>query len=443
MERTFYIETLGCPKNRVDAEIIWAQAARAGLVAVDDPAEAEVIVVNTCAFIESAVSESLDTVVSMGRYKREGRCRMLVISGCLPARYGRELVRELPEVDLLVGPAEAGSLGGWLAEGSGRRGLVCRSGQAFLPDAATPRANSLGTGSAYLKVAEGCSRSCSFCLIPGLRGPQRSRPMEDLLDEAETLVRLGIGEIVLVAQDLARWGRDLGDGRDLADLVDALARVEGLRWIRLMYLFPTRLPERLIRVVADRERVLAYLDLPFQHADPGVLERMKRGGTPELFTSLVDRLRAAIPGVVLRSTLMTGFPGEDREAFARLEAFVEHCRFERLGVFAFSAEEGTTAAAMPGQVPAAEAARRRDALMERQRPIAAAFHQGLVGTALDVMVEGRDEQGRLFGRAWNQAPEVDGQTALRGEAALGAIVPARVTGAGTYDLEAELVPGGE
>jgi ribosomal protein S12 methylthiotransferase len=256
-------------------------------------------------------------------------------------------------------------------------------------------------------------------------------------------VRLGITEIVLVAQDLARWGADRGDGQDLADLVDALAQVDGLRWIRLMYLFPTKLPDRLIRVVADRERVLAYLDLPFQHADPGVLERMRRGGNPEMFTALVDRLRSAVPGVVLRSTLMTGFPGEDQQAFDRLVAFVDHCRFERLGVFAFSAEEGTAAAGMPDQVPAAETVRRRDALMERQATIAAAYHQGLVGSTLEVMVEGRGPDGQLFGRAWNQAPEVDGQAAIRGEAELGAVVPARVVGAATYDLEVELVPGVE
>ena len=345
MARAFYIVTLGCPKNRVDSEVIWAGAAMQGLLAVDDPAAADVIIINTCAFVQSAVVESLDTIVEMARYKDEGRCSQLIVCGCLTPRFREELLSELPEVDLFVGPAEAGEIGRFLSDKPGGERLSCARERAFLPSAATPRVNSLAAGSAYLKVAEGCSRRCTFCIIPKLRGPQRSRSLEDLVEETANLAGLGVREVILVAQDLAGWGVDLPQKPRLSDLVEALAGVAGIQWLRLMYLFPTEVPERLIRVMAEKENVLPYLDLPFQHADAEVLRRMRRGGDPDTFVALVERLREKIPRVVLRTSLMTGFPGEDRAAFDRLFALVERCRFERLGVFIFSPEEGTEAAA--------------------------------------------------------------------------------------------------
>ncbi len=439
MGKRFHLIGLGCPKNQVDSEVIWAGLALAGFAAVDDPAEAEIIVINTCAFIQSAVEESLDTIVEMGRHRREGRCEKLVVAGCLPARFREELVDELSEVDLFVGPAEVGRLGGLLGR---TERLVAEPGRAFLPDATTPRANSLSAGAAYLKVAEGCSRRCSFCIIPKLRGPQRSRPLDDLEAECENLVRLGVGEIVLVAQDLAAWGRDLPGkpGRpDLADLVDALSAVPGLWWLRLMYLFPTTVPERLLAVVAERETVLPYLDVPLQHVDAGVLGRMKRGGDPGSARRLVEQIRAAVPGAVLRTSLMTGFPGETEAAFERLVEFVEEARFERLGVFAFSPEQGTEAASMPDAVPAEVAAARRERLMAVQQPIAEAYHRSLVGSSLEVLVEEVTGDGTLVGRAWNQAPEVDGETFLDGEATVGEVVRARLTDADAYDLQGEVL----
>jgi ribosomal protein S12 methylthiotransferase len=437
---TFHLVGLGCPKNKVDAEVIWAGLAQAGLRAVDDPAEAEVIVINTCAFVQAAVEEALDTIVELAQYKQQGRCKTLVVAGCLPARYQDELVAELTEVDLFIGPGEVGDLPSRLGRiGADGGRLQVQTGQSFLPDADTPRANSLSPGAAYLKVAEGCSRRCSFCIIPSLRGPQRSRPLADLVTEAEALVRWGVSEVVLVAQDLAAWGRDLDGRPGLPSLVEALAGVPGLWWLRLMYLYPTEVTEELLRVMADQETVLPYLDVPLQHVDAGVLAGMRRQGDPDQALELVGRIRAALPGAVLRTSLMTGFPGETEAAFGRLEAFVAEARFERLGVFAFSAEEGTAAAGLDQQVPAELAAERRERLLAAQRPIAEAYHRSLIGQTAEVLVEAAQADGRLEGRCWNQAPEVDGATFLQGEAILGEVVRARLTDADAYDLEGEIL----
>ncbi|MBW1807589.1 MAG: 30S ribosomal protein S12 methylthiotransferase RimO [Deltaproteobacteria bacterium] len=438
MPKTFYILSLGCPKNRVDAEMIWAAAARSGLISVDLAEEADVIIVNTCAFIQSAVEESIDTIVEMGRYKSAGSCSRLVVAGCLSPRYGRGLIEQLPEVDLFVGPAEVGQLGNWLAKEVPPEKFICQSGSSFLPQAATGRVNSLAPGSAYLKVAEGCSRSCSFCVIPRLRGPLQSRSLEDLVSEASNLIDLGVHEIVLVAQDLANWGKDLSVRPALHDLVEALACVKGLKWLRLMYLFPAAIPERLIELIASKKNVLAYLDLPFQHIDGEVLKRMRRGGDPQIIDALIDRLRRQIEDVVIRTSLMTGFPGESEDAFLRLVDFVERSRFERLGVFAFSPEPGSLAAKLAGQVPGQVALRRQEELLAIQQPIALDYHTRLIDKQLPVIVEGVNSEGKLFGRAWNQAPEIDGQTIIKGTAEIGQIITARVVDVGPYDLEVDI-----
>lgn len=434
---TFHLVSLGCPKNRVDAELVWAAAAGQGLLAVNDPARADVIVVNTCAFVQEAVEESIDTILELAEFKKLGSCRRLVVSGCLPARYREQLVKQLPEVDLFCGPGEVGRLGGWLGEHSGPR-LRLEPGTSYLPGADAGRVNSLSPGAAYLKVAEGCSRRCSFCIIPSLRGPLHSRPIGELVRETAGLVELGVREVVLVAQDLAAWGRDLPDRPPLAQLVEELARVAGVHWLRLMYLFPGRVPERLLEVVAGNDNVLPYFDLPFQHASARVLARMRRGGDPDLYRRLCERLRRELPQAVLRTSLMTGFPGEDERDFAELERFVRELRFERLGVFAFSAEAGTAAADFPGRVPRREAERRRRRLLQVQRQIAADYHRSLLGQTLEVLVEENDA-GNCRGRAWNQAPEVDGNTIIHGRARPGGIIAARVVGAGEYQLEVEPV----
>lgn len=439
MAKRFHLVGLGCPKNQVDSEVIWAGLASAGLVATDDPAEAEIIVVNTCAFIQSAVEESLDQIVDLARYRKSGQLTKLVVTGCLPARYREKLADELSEVDLFVGPGEVDKLGAMLTGTAPSDRLVAEPGTAFLPNAKTPRVNSLSPGAAYVKVAEGCSRSCTFCIIPKLRGAQRSRPLDDLVAEVEALVHLGINEVVLVAQDLAAWGRDLPGKPGLTELVDALGSVGGLWWLRLMYLFPTQLPEGLLEVIAEREPVLPYLDIPLQHIDDRVLTRMRRGHTAAEARALISAIRKRLPNAVLRTSLMTGFPGEDQEAFDRLRDFVTETRFERLGVFAYSPEEGTVAAEMD-DAPATELAHaRREELLSIQQPIAEAYHRSLVNTTCEVLIEGICEDGLFEGRAWNQAPEVDGACFVEGHAALGEMVRVRLTDADVYDLQGEII----
>ncbi|NMB76515.1 MAG: 30S ribosomal protein S12 methylthiotransferase RimO [Myxococcales bacterium] len=438
---TFHIVSLGCPKNRVDAEILWAGAAGGGRVAVDDPAEADLIILATCAFVGDAVQESLEAIRRFSELRRSGRCRRLIVCGCLPARLGaKELARLAPEIDAIAGPAEVGRLARALARPDSPVFSCAAPRRSFLPSHRTPRANSLSPGAAYLKVAEGCSRRCSFCIIPSLRGPQRSRPLSDLCREAETLTRLGIKEIVLVAQDLSSWGSDLRGRPRLAHLVEALAGTPGLYWLRLMYLYPSGLERGLLRVLARGEPVLPYLDLPLQHADGGVLRAMRRGGDFAALVRLVERLRAEVPGLVLRTTLMTGFPGEDARAFRTLERFVRRCRFERLGVFCFSPEPGTPAARLPGRPAASVARARRERLMRLQHDLALEYHRGLLGKTVEVLIEGTDGE-RLLGRSASQAPEVDGATFVRGRGEPGDMVRAVVRRVDAYDLEAETPDG--
>ncbi len=440
MKKRFHLIGLGCPKNQVDSELVWAQLSSQGWTAVDDAAEAELIVVNTCAFLTEAVEESLDTIVQAASFKTRGRCKKLVVAGCLPGRYSQQLLDDLQEVDLFVTPEKVGEISTLVESDLGKEGKLQGSpGRSFLMDADTPRANSLSAGAAYLKVAEGCSRKCSFCVIPSIRGPNRSRSIDDLVREAENLVRWGANELILVAQDLASWGTDLPGKPALHELVDELAVVPGLWWLRLMYLFPTKIPEQLLEVIARHETVLPYLDIPLQHVDPEVLKRMKRGGDPQTLLNFIGKIRKQVPGAVLRTSLMTGFPGETEQAFERLMGFVKEARFERLGVFAFSAEEGTEAASLDHQVPREVVLKRQRQLMDEQVAIAEEYHHGLVGRSMEVLVEGIGGEGEMIGRAWNQAPEVDGQTFMTGEAIIGEVVRVRITDADPYDLQGEII----
>ncbi len=447
MSTTFYMVTLGCPKNRVDSEVGWASLAEEGFQCVATPDEADVIVINTCAFVQDAVSESLDTIIELGRQRLDGRCELLVVTGCLAARYGRDLIKELGEVDLFLGSEELSKLGPRLKamlDGSLQGETYAGSMQkGLLPHAATPRVNSLSLGAAYLKVAEGCNRKCSFCLIPKLRGPQRSMTLDDLVQQAENLVGVGVKELVLVAQDLADWGADLDGKPEIADLVEALCGTAGVEWVRLMYYFPSQLSDRLMELFEQHKNLLPYLDLPYQHADTLILRRMRRAADAKIGYELVRRIRERIPGVVLRSTLMTGFPGETDEAFERLLDWVQACRFERLGVFTFSPEEGTEAAVLSDQVPSELAKQRRDRLMSLQAEIAGAYHATLVGTRQDVLIESKVSEDCFSARAWNQAPEVDGHTTVYGACKPGSICSVRIVDAHAYDLTAEMVEDNE
>jgi ribosomal protein S12 methylthiotransferase len=442
---TVYFVSLGCPKNRVDTEVMLGATLDRGHEIVDDPAKAAIIVVNTCGFIGEAKEESVDTILEMARYKTEGVCQKLVVTGCLSQRYPKEIADEIPEIDQIFGSGEVAKVAGalHLALVDDEHKIDVAPEPNYLYDAATSRRLAGPAYSAYVKIAEGCDRPCAFCIIPKLRGPQRSRTIEDVVAEVRDLVDRGTREVNLVAQDLTKYGDDLpGDPPNLARLLRRVARVPGLRWVRLHYAYPTAVTGELIDVIASEPTVVKYLDVPLQHIDDGVLKSMRRGHSTRVAYELVERLRRAIPDIVLRTTFLVGHPGETDEAFQRLCEFVTEARFDRVGTFTFSREEGTVSALLPGRVPAKVAKQRRTALMRLQRPIAKAKQQALVGQELEVLVEGVSDESEylLQGRWAGQAPEIDGTVYLAdGEAKAGDFVRARVTTFSDYDLAASIV----
>ncbi len=443
-----YMHTLGCPKNRVDSEVMLGTLADAGYRLVQEPRQADVIVVNTCGFIESAKQESIGAIVELAEMKAEGRCRKLVVAGCLTQRYHDELAAELPEVDHFVGTGAYQDIARIVADAQASRVIV--PDPDFVHAATTPRVNSLPSHTAYLKIAEGCDNACAFCIIPRLRGPQRSRTTEDLVAEAEALAASGTVELSLVAQDLTAWGQDLPGRPRLHQLLPALCRVEGIRWIRLHYAYPRDFPDALVDVIAGEPRIVKYLDMPLQHSSDRLLRAMKRGRDSRFLRALLAKLRARVPGIALRTSLIVGLPGETEEDFEDLLSFVREQQFERLGVFEYSREEGTPAAGMDGQVPEDVKRARFDAVMEVQQVIAAAHQRSWIGRRVEVLVEGASDESEhlLAGRTAQQAPEIDGVTylneiAIAGQegAAVypGEIVTAEVTDASAYDLVARVV----
>ncbi|HSN91616.1 MAG TPA: 30S ribosomal protein S12 methylthiotransferase RimO [Anaeromyxobacteraceae bacterium] len=440
MATRVYMHTLGCPKNRVDSEIMLGALSGAGYRLVAEPEKAEVIVVNTCGFLESAVEESIDAIVDLAEMKRTGRCRKLVVAGCLVQRHAGELARELPEVDHFLGTGAYPEVARVVSEAQARRLVV--PDPDFVHSASTPRVSSLPSHTAYLKIAEGCDNACAFCIIPKLRGPQRSRPVADVVAEAEALAAQGAVELSLVAQDLTAYGQDLPGRVRLHHLLPELAKVDGLRWIRLHYAYPRDVPEALVDAIASEPKIVKYLDMPLQHSSDRLLRAMRRGRDSGFLRDLLARLRRRIPGIALRTSLIVGLPGETEEDFEDLLAFVREQRFERLGVFEYSAEEGTPAAEMPEQVPAEVRRERYRAVMEAQQEIARAHQRALVGRRLEVLVEGRAEETEhlLAGRHAQQAPEIDGLTYLNdGVAYPGEIVTVEVTDASDYDLVGRVV----
>jgi len=435
-----YLHTLGCPKNRVDSEVMLGTLTVAGFRLVADPARAEIIVVNTCGFIESAKEESIDAVVELAQHKLHGRCRKLVVAGCLTQRYHEELARELPEVDHFVGTGAYADIARIVGDAQARRVVV--PDPDFVHGAATPRVNSLAGHTAYVKIAEGCDNACAFCIIPALRGPQRSRPVEDVVAEAEALAAQGVVELSLVAQDLTAYGQDLPGRVRLAHLLPALCRVEGIRWIRLHYAYPRDFPDALIDVIAREPKIAKYLDMPLQHASDRLLRSMRRGKPSRFLRELLARIRAGVPGIALRTALIVGLPGETPDDFEELLDFVREQRFERLGVFEYSREEGTPAAGMAGQVPARTKRARWERVMALQREIAREHQRAAIGRRVEVLVEGRSEETEhlLAGRNSQQAPEIDGLTYVNeGTAFPGEIVTVEVTDAHDYDLVGRVV----
>lgn len=439
-ERTIHFISLGCPKNRVDTEVMLGVSDTRAYRVVERPEDAEVIVVNTCGFIGPAKEESIDTILEMGHHKEAGTCKRLVVAGCLSQRYPEELSREMPEVDHFLGTSDMLSLGRVLDGEAAPRMLVGNPAE-YTIRATDPRRLSQASHSAYVKIAEGCNRTCSFCTIPSFRGAQRSRPIADVVEEVRRLVDLGTVEINLISQDTIAYGRDKKDGTDLAKLTEAVADVPGVRWVRLFYLYPETMKDGLLALLADHPRVLPYVDMPLQHASDAMLRRMKRGHGGDRMRRVVERLRERVPSLVFRSAFIVGHPGETDRDFDELLEFVRWAELDHVGVFRYSPEEGTPSGAMDEQVPAKTAAARHRKLMAAQRPISRRKLKAMIGREVEVLIEGPSTESEflLEGRWWGQAPEIDGKVVLaNGTARPGELRKALVTAAADYDLVADL-----
>lgn len=403
-----HLVSLGCAKNRVDSEVMAGLLQGEGFTLVSDPDDADIAVVNTCTFIQPANEESIEAILELGRRKEDGKLQKLVVTGCMSQRYAAELPDELPEVDAFLGTGAYHRIADVLMGREPSRVLV--DVPKWLPTAQTPRINTSTAGSAWLKISEGCDHGCAFCIIPSIRGRHRSRELVSLVDEARLLARSGVREINLVGQDTTSYGRDLNGSPDISHLAEALAEIEELSWVRIHYLYPRGVPDRLLEVMASNPKVLPYIDMPLQHASDRMLRAMGRGTTRERQTELLNRIRRMLPDVTLRSTFIVGYPGETEEDFDELKDFIRDQGFHRVGAFPYWQEEGTRAAKLPHQVPEDLRQDRLEELMELQAGIAKAHIERLVGTEVTVLVQGVSDETDLLlqGRTAQQAPEVDG-----------------------------------
>ncbi len=439
-----HLSSLGCPKNQVDAEVMLGSLVREGYEVTLDPAEADVLLVNTCSFIQPAKEESIETILEMARYKAASEGRKLVVTGCLAERYGRDLQGEMPEVDAFVGTGDFLRLPEILRDAGLRRSagpLAYVGAQHVLPDHQVPRILTGQHFSAYLKVSEGCNHRCAFCIIPKIRGRHESRPVDDLVREAAGLAAQGVRELNLIAQDLTAYGRDLESRSSLAELLGELARVEGIDWIRLLYCYPNFVTGELLEAIAREPKVCPYVDMPLQHGSDRMLRAMRRERSADSLRALVARIRGRVPAVAIRTSFIVGFPGETEHDFDDLCRFVRDLEFERVGVFRYSKEENTEAGGLSDQVPEEVKEERWHRLMRLQREISRRGNERAVGTVVPVLACGTDDDGRPYGRTRQQAPEIDGVVYLDGEFEPGEIVESRITAAGDYDLEGAGTPG--
>jgi ribosomal protein S12 methylthiotransferase len=450
--------SLGCPKNLVDSEVMLGLAREAGHTLTENAAEADVLVVNTCAFIEPARQESINAVLEMAAHKTNGRCRRLVVTGCMTERYREELRKEIPEIDAMLGTGEVPQIVDAIAgrpTGTVPLPLFRKAGGAavgsppptYLYDDLTPRVLTTPSHVAYVKVAEGCNYACAFCIIPRLRGAYRSRPADSILREARDLAARGVRELILVSQDTTFFGHDRGERDALPRLLRQLNAVDGLAWIRLLYLYPTTITTATLTAIAECDRVCKYVDVPLQHASDAVLARMRRPGTRASYTRLVAKIRATVPGVTLRTTFIVGFPGETDDEFAQLLAFVEATRFDHVGVFTYSHEDGTSAGRMADDVPRRVKLRRQRALMTAQKRMVTAANRRRVGQRVDVLVDGPSPEHPLVwrGRLPGQAPEIDPVVYLSDASPAvcrpGTLLTAEIVAARGYDLVVRPLPG--
>ena len=445
-KQKFSIVSLGCARNLVDSEVMAGLLEQHHYDMVQEPEDADIVLVNTCGFIEAAKTESLDTIIEISRLKEEGKIKKLVVAGCLAQRYPQELAKELPEVDLFIGTGEVPKI----VEILQRQEVDAKIRQyigipQYLYDHATPRVRATPSYTAFLKVSEGCDHKCAFCIIPQLRGPHRSRSIDSVVNETALLSQGGVKEINLIAQDLTAYGRDRKDGTTLLGLLSKMIEVPEVVWIRLLYAYPNFLDEPLLKVIRESDKICNYIDIPFQHISPRLLQRMRRGKSGSAVRETVEKLRDAIPGLTLRTSLIVGFPGETAKDFEALLDFVEETQFDRLGVFKYSEEEGTTAAAMDGKVSEDEKERRWQEVMDLQATISQKKNRALIGTIDRVIIENTDSEfGKLAGRTQAHAPEVDGVVFIDGLEAHslpkpGDIVDIKITGALEYDLMGEIL----
>lgn len=435
--------SLGCPKNLVDSEVMLGIIRDKKMEITNNPAEADLIIVNTCGFIESAKEESVNTVLQMAEYKNEGCCKYLIMTGCLSQRYADELFESMPEVDAVVGTDCFTDIAWIIDEVMAGKRVKHLQKLASKNVAMLPRMLTTPSYMAYLKIAEGCDNCCSYCIIPQLRGPYTSRPYEEVLAEAKALADSGVKELIVVAQDTTRYGEDLYGKLLLPKLLHDLHDLEGIQWIRVMYLYPNNFTDELIEAFATLDKVCKYIDIPLQHASDRLLDSMNRYDTRAQVETLLEKLRTRIPGITIRTTFIVGFPSETEEDFAELQDFMEKQRFENAGVFQYSQEEGTVAGAMPNQIAQEVKENRYHELMALQAGISEEIHQNREGEELDVLVEGFDEENDklAFGRSIHEAPDIDGNIFIEGaeDVQIGDIVRVRILQGFTYEMVGELI----
>ncbi|WP_337606199.1 30S ribosomal protein S12 methylthiotransferase RimO [Claveliimonas sp.] len=434
--------SLGCDKNLVDSEVMLGLLAEKGYQMTDDETEAEVIVVNTCCFIHDAKEESIQTILEMAEYKKEGTLKALIVTGCLAQRYQQEILDEIPEVDEVLGTTSYPEIVDAIENALKGRAEVRMTDIDALPLVDTARQVTTGGHFAYLKIAEGCDKHCTYCIIPKIRGNYRSVPMERLIKEAEGLAEKGVKELILVAQETTLYGKDLYGEKSLHRLLKELCRISGIRWIRILYCYPEEIDDNLIQVMKEEPKICHYVDLPIQHANTDILKRMGRRTSKEQLEEIIGKLRKEIPDIAIRTTLITGFPGETEEQHQELVDFVDEMEFDRLGVFTYSPEEDTPAAEMEGQIPEEVKEDRQAEIMELQQEIAFEQAEDMVGKEVLVMIEGKvADENAYVGRTYKDAPNVDGLIFVNTEEELmsGDFARVKVTGAAEYDLIGELI----
>ena len=451
MKKVLFI-SLGCDKNLVDSEKMLGLLGDSGYAIVEEESEADAIVVNTCCFIHDAKEESIETILEMAEWKQKGNVKALVVTGCLAQRYQDEIEEAIPEVDAVIGTTGYTEIVKILdqlldkseIEHEEEHSLLscCPSIDLLPASLSDKRVVTTGGYTAYLKIAEGCNKRCTYCVIPYIRGRYRSFPMEDLLEEAERLAKSGVKELILIAQETTVYGTDLYGRKALPELLRKLCQIDGLSWIRILYCYPEEITDELIQVIKEEEKICHYLDIPIQHSEDRILRNMGRKTNRAELISLVEKLRSESPDIVLRTTLITGFPGETEDEFEHMLDFVDEMEFDRLGVFPYSPEEGTKAAEMEDQVPDEVKEQRRDAIMELQQEISAGAAADRIGEEMSVLIEGYlYEEDIYVGRTYMDAPKVDGNVFVRSEEEMisGDIVPVRITGANEYDLMGDVI----